>query len=557
VAELSGVGVSPGVGCGPVRTMAAAIPEPPRERHRGDVDVEAMVALAALDGVADELESRADKAPPGSGREITDILQAQTLMARDPSLAEGIMAKIVGGLTAARAVFEAFEVYRETLAGAGGYLAGRVADLEDVRDRTVARLRGLPVPGIPDSTEPFVLVARDLAPADTALLDPTQVIAFVTEQGGPTSHTAILAAAIGVPAVVACAGCMDVAEGTMALVDGSSGAVRLNPLDSEIARARAAATARDHVVRVTSGPGATRDGHPVPLLANIGGPRDVTAAVANGAEGIGLFRTEFLFFGRSTPPPAEEQMVAYRSVLEAFPRGPVVVRVLDAGAEKELRFLRQTGVEPNPALGERGLRMLRRHPLVLADQLRALVWAAAELPALPMVMAPMVTDVDDARFFAESCRTAGIERPGVMIEVPAAALRVADLAAEAEFFSIGTNDLAQYTYAADRLLGGLARLQDPWQPALLDLVALAATAAAEAGRECGVCGEAAGDPLLACILVGLGVSSLSMSAPSLPLVRTTLAQHTLDECRAAALAARSAISPTAARAVARETLPAH
>ena len=443
VFDLTGVGVSPGVGCGPVRTMSGAVPEPPWERHGGDAGTEMATALDALDAVAAELESRAETVAPASGREIRDILQAQTLMARDPSLAEGIATKIAGGLTAARAVFEAFGVYRETLAGTGGYLAGRVADLDDVRDRTVARLLGLPRPGIPESAEPFVLVAHDLAPADTALLDPAQVVAFVTEKGGPTSHTAILAGAIGVPAVVACPGCTEVADGTIALVDGASGIVRVDPTDSEIAAARAAAAARDQTVHVTSGPGVTKDGHPVPLLANIGGPQGVKAALANGAEGVGLFRTEFLFFGRSTAPTVDEQEVVYRAVLEAFPDRPVIVRVLDAGGEKALAFLPSGGVQVNPELGERGLRMLRRHPEVLAGQLRALVRAATGLSVQLKVMAPMVTDLDDVRFFAEACRAAGIEHAGIMVEVPAAALRLRDLAHEAEFVSIGTNDLAQ------------------------------------------------------------------------------------------------------------------
>jgi phosphotransferase system enzyme I (PtsI) len=534
--------------------MAGAVAEPPWERHGGDAGTEMATALDALDAVAAELESRAETVAPASGREIRDILQAQTLMARDPSLAEGIATKIAGGLNAARAVFEAFGVYRETLAGTGGYLAGRVADLDDVRDRTVARLLGLPRPGIPESAEPFVLVARDLAPADTALLDPTQVVAFVTEKGGPTSHTAILAGAIGVPAVVACLGCMDVADGAVVLVDGASGIVRVDPTDSEIAEARAAAAARDHTVQVISGPGVTKDGHPVPLFANIGGPQGVKAALANGAEGVGLFRTEFLFFGRSTPPTVDEQEIVYRAVLEAFPGRPVVVRVLDAGGEKALGFLPPAGVEVNPELGQRGLRMLRRHPEVLAGQLRALVRAAAGLSVQLKVMAPMVTDLDDARFFADACRAAGIEHSGIMVEVPAAALRLRDLAHEVEFVSIGTNDLAQYTHAADRRVGGLARLQDPWQPALLDLVAIAATAALAAGKSCGVCGEAAADPLMACVLVGLGVTSLSMSAPALPLVRAVLARQTLDECRAAANSARSAATAAAARSAARGVL---
>ncbi|NDU72456.1 phosphoenolpyruvate--protein phosphotransferase [Actinomadura sp. DSM 109109] len=549
---MRGAGVSPGVGVGPVRTIAGAVPEPPAgSRHGGDAGAERDSALAALEAVAADLEERGERAAAAGNTDGRDVLNAQALMARDPGLADGVRARVGEGTSAARAVYEAFGVYREMLAGAGEYMAARVTDLDDIRDRTVARLLGLPMPGVPESGEPFVLVARDLAPADTAVLDPARVVAFVTEEGGPTSHTAILARTMGVPAVVALAGATSLAEGTRVLVDGAAGTVRPDPDEAEVAAARATAAARASALEESTGPGATRDGHRVPLLANVGGPKDVEAALANGAEGVGLYRTEFLFLDRAAPPSDAEQEEAYRRVLEAFPEGRVVVRTLDAGADKPLAFLPAPGEEPNPALGERGLRMMRRHPEVLASQLAALTRAAAGLSTKLQVMAPMVTGADEAASFAAECRKAGVEHPGVMIEVPAAALRARDLASEVEFFSIGTNDLTQYACAADRQVGGLAHLQDPWQPAVLDLVA----PAAGAGVPCGVCGEAAGDPALACVLVGLGVTSLSMSAPSLPLVRAALARHTLEECRAAAAAARGARTAEQAREAARAHLP--
>ncbi|MEU4822294.1 phosphoenolpyruvate--protein phosphotransferase [Actinomadura sp. NPDC023710] len=549
---MQGAGVSPGVGAGPVRTIAGAVPEPPAgSRHGGDAGAERDSALAALEAVAADLEERGERAAAAGNTDGRDVLNAQALMARDPGLADGVRARVGEGTSAARAVFEAFGVYREMLAGAGEYMAARVTDLDDIRDRAIARLLGLPVPGVPESDEPFVLVARDLAPADTAVLDPAQVVAFVTEEGGPTSHTAILARTMGVPAVVALPGATSLAEGTRVLVDGAAGTVVPDPSEAEVTAARAAAAARASALEESTGPGATRDGHRVPLLANVGGPKDVEAALANGAEGVGLYRTEFLFLDRAAPPSDEEQEDAYRKVLEAFPEGRVVVRTLDAGADKPLAFLPAPGEEPNPALGERGLRMMRRHPDVLASQLAALTRAAAGLSVKLQVMAPMVTDAEEAAYFAAACREAGVEHPGVMIEVPAAALRARDLAPEVEFFSIGTNDLTQYACAADRQVGGLAHLQDPWQPAVLDLVA----PAAGAGVPCGVCGEAAGDPALACVLVGLGVTSLSMSAPSLPLVRAALVRHTLEECRAAAAAARAARTAGQAREAARAHLP--
>jgi phosphoenolpyruvate-protein phosphotransferase (PTS system enzyme I) len=547
-APLRGLGVSPGTGAGPVLTVAGAIPEPRAgERHPGDAVMEQARALDALEAVAADLEERGERA----GGDAREVLAAQAMIARDPSLAELAGRKVAEGLSAARAVFEAFGVFRDILAGAGDYLAGRVADLDDIRDRAIAVLTGRPMPGVPDSDQPFVLVARDLAPADTALLDPAKVVAFVTEEGGPTSHTAILARSMRVPAVVACPGATALTEGTIVLVDGEHGQVFPDPSEGDLVRAREAAAKRSAALGSRSGPGRTSDGRAVPLLANVGGPRDVAAAREFGAEGVGLFRTEFLFLDRTTPPSEDEQEAAYRAVLEAFPY--VVVRTLDAGADKPLAFLPATAEEPNPALGERGFRMLRRHPDVIEGQLRALARAARTLPVELLVMAPMVADADEAREFAEACHAAGINRAGVMIEIPAAALRSHDLAVEADFFSLGTNDLAQYAFAADRQVGALSRLQDPWQPALLDLVAIAVAGAGD--RPCGVCGEAAGDPAMACVLTGLGVASLSMSPPSLPAVRAALAAHTKEQCRRAAEAARAARDAESARRDARSELP--
>ncbi|MGH3241115.1 MAG: putative PEP-binding protein, partial [Spirillospora sp.] len=345
---LQGAGVSPGAGVGPVHVLAGAVPEPPAgARHGGDAGAERDTAFAALEAVAADLEERGVRAAAAGNTDGQDVLNAQALMARDPGLADDVRARIEGGAGAARAVFEAFGVYRDMLAGAGEYMAARVTDLDDIRDRSIARLLGLPMPGVPESDEPFVLVARDLAPADTAVLDPAKVVAFVTEEGGPTSHTAIIARTMGVPAVVALPGATSLADGMRVLVDGSAGTVRPDPSEAAIAAARAAAGARASALEGSTGPGATKDGHKIPLLANIGGPKDVEAALANGAEGVGLYRTEFLFLDRATPPSDAEQEDAYRTVLEAFPEGRVVVRTLDAGADKPLAFLPAPGEEPN------------------------------------------------------------------------------------------------------------------------------------------------------------------------------------------------------------------
>ncbi|MWA09716.1 phosphoenolpyruvate--protein phosphotransferase [Streptomyces sp. BA2] len=549
---LRGVGVSHGVAIGEVRHMGTAVLEPPAKQIPAEeAEREQGRARQAVEAVAADLNARGHLA----GGEAQHVLEAQAMIAQDPELMADVDRRVTVGSSAERAIYDAFSHYRELLAGAGEYMAGRVADLDDVRNRIVARLLGVPMPGVPDSDEPYVLIARDLAPADTALLDPALVLGFVTEEGGPTSHSAILARALGVPAIVALPGAGELAEGTVVAVDGSTGEIFVEPSAEKRSQLEASAAARKAALAASTGPGATSDGHKVPLLANVGGPADVPAAVEAGAEGVGLFRTEFLFLDDSTKAPSEEKQVeAYRKVLEAFPEGRVVVRVLDAGADKPLDFL-TPGDEPNPALGVRGLRSLLEHPDVLRTQLTALAKAVEGLPVYLEVMAPMVADRIDAKAFADACREAGLQAKfGAMVEIPSAALRARSILQEVEFLSLGTNDLAQYAFAADRQVGAVSRLQDPWQPALLDLVSLSAEAARAEGKSCGVCGEAASDPLLACVLTGLGVTSLSMGAASIPYVRATLGKYTLAQCERAAAAARAADSAEEARKAAQAVL---
>lgn len=549
---LRGVGVSHGVAIGEVRHMGTAVLEPPAKQIPAEeAEREQGRARQAVEAVAADLIARGNLA----GGEAQGVLEAQAMIAQDPELMADVDRRVTVGSSAERAIYDAFSHYRELLAGAGEYMAGRVADLDDVRNRIVARLLGVPMPGVPDSDEPYVLIARDLAPADTALLDPTLVLGFVTEEGGPTSHSAILARALGVPAIVALPGAGELAEGTVVAVDGSTGELFVEPSAEKRGQLEASAAERKAALAASTGPGATSDGHKVPLLANVGGPADVPAAVEAGAEGVGLFRTEFLFLDDSSKAPSEEKQVeAYRKVLEAFPEGRVVVRVLDAGADKPLDFL-TPGDEPNPALGVRGLRSLLEHPDVLRTQLTALAKAVEGLPVYLEVMAPMVADRIDAKAFADACREAGLQAKfGAMVEIPSAALRARSILQEVEFLSLGTNDLAQYAFAADRQVGAVSRLQDPWQPALLDLVSLSAEAARAEGKSCGVCGEAASDPLLACVLTGLGVTSLSMGAASIPYVRATLGKYTLAQCERAAAAARAADSAEEARKAAQAVL---
>jgi phosphoenolpyruvate-protein phosphotransferase (PTS system enzyme I) len=549
-ATISGIGVCPGVVIGPVCRMSDPIGEPsPGElADGGDRPAEAARIEPAMHAVRDELTARASRATG----DAVDVLTATALMAADPALLSAARELVlVTGLSARRAVWQAATAVADALASAGEYLAQRADDVRDVRDRLVAELSGVSPPGVPSPGTPFVLVAHDLAPADTATLDPGQVLAIVTEAGGPTSHTAILARALGIPAIVAASGASGLDDGTQVLVDGGAGTVAPGPsaADRERVRQRAAAGRRRF-----SAPCATADGHRVLLLANVGSPAEAAAAAAAGAEGIGLFRTEFCFLGRSQEPDRDEQADIYSEVMRPFAGARVVVRTLDAGADKPMPFLRAAD-EPNPALGVRGARTAWERPHLMDGQLWAIAEAGRRTGAQVWVMAPMIATAAEAGDFARQCQEHGLAQAGVMVEVPAAALTAPAVLREAQFASIGTNDLLQYTMAADRMLGSLAHLNDPFQPALVRLIQAVCRAGQETSRPISVCGESASDPAMACVLAGLGVSSLSMSAASLADVAAALrgAPHAAHE--AAAKIALEAAGAVQARAAVRSALP--
>lgn len=548
---LAGIGVSPGR----VAARAVLMPDPIEEPAAGrrlapgeDAQTHVDRIAAASQDVRRALDAMADRAQG----ESQAVLQATAAIAADPTLVADAQRRVVTDhLVPERAVWEAAEDVSAQFEALGGYFAERTRDIADVRDRLVAALTGRPAPGVPESDEPFVLLAVDLAPALTATLDPEKVVAVVTSAGGPTSHTAILARARGIPAVVAVRGALDeVRSGEIVLVDGAAGTVTVHPTDEQVAAARALAGQ----VRMFDGAGRTADGHTVELLANVGDAHGAAEAAAAGAEGIGLFRTEFCFLDRQDAPGVEEQVAAYRAVLAAFPGRKVVVRTLDAGADKPLPFLTSDD-EANPALGVRGLRTAELHPEVLDSQLEAIAQAAASESAHVWVMAPMVATVAETEAFVARCAAHGLDTAGVMVEVPSAALLAGPILARAAFASIGTNDLTQYAMAADRLLGSLAELSDPWQPAVLSLIASTCAGGAQQGRPVGVCGEAAANPALAVVLVGLGVSSLSMSPRALPDVAAVLAGVRHDECRRLAQLALASESAADARAAVRAALP--
>ncbi|MGW5317685.1 phosphoenolpyruvate--protein phosphotransferase [Nocardia thailandica] len=546
---IRGLGVSPGVVCAPWLPFGSPTRTSPGDPVSGPPDQELERVKAALDEVSAQLKERAARV----NGVAAEILTMSATMARDPGIVSATEKELAAGAPTAHAVHLAFESFCAKLEKLGGYMAERATDLRDIGGRTVAVLRGEPMPGIPEPGYPFVLVARDLAPADTAMLGGSDVVGLLTTEGGPTSHTAILAKSLGLPAVVNCPDTGRLLDDAPVLLDGTTGEVIIDPSPMRERAALEQAEAERARLAASGGPGHTADGTPVHLLVNIGTVDDAIRDGEADSEGVGLFRTEFMYLGRPTAPALDEQIESYTVIFEQFAGRRIVVRTLDAGSDKPLPFL-DLGTEENPALGVRGLRVGTVFPETLGTQLTALSQAAAVTGADLWVMAPMVATADEAAGFAELARSVGLTKVGAMIEIPAAALRAPDLLASLDFVSIGTNDLSQYTCAVDRMAGGLAHLLDPWQPALLDLIALAGAAGTAAGKPVGVCGEAASDPTLAPVLVGLGVTSLSMSATALGPVRLALRDVSIDQCRDAADAAVAARNPQAARAAAAAVL---
>ena len=542
---LAGVPVVPGVRFAPViranRLPSLAELDPGGQIAEGDRPAEGAGFGAAAAAVAQQLRDRAAAATGAAAK----VLEATAQLAQDRAWLASAENAIKAGQPAVRATAQAASQFIEMFTKMGGLMAERVTDLKDIRDRVIAALAGLPEPGVPDPVEPSILCAEDLAPADTAGLDPHRVVGLATSLGGPTSHTAIIARQLGIPCVVAVHGLDDVPVGSMVLLDGSRGTVTVDPDRADAAAAVSAADVAAAAMAGWTGPGATSDGHPVSILANVADGTAARAARQAPVEGAGLFRTELCFLDADSEPSVDEQAAIYAEVLEAFAGQKVVIRTLDAGSDKPLKFVTNPE-EANPALGVRGFRIIAIDADLVTRQLDAIAAAAARTGSAPWVMAPMIATPDEARRFAGLARERDLY-PGVMIEVPAAALLADRILEHVEFLSIGTNDLAQYTMAADRMSADLATLTDPWQPGVLALVAKTARAGQAAGKPVGVCGEAAADPLLACVLTGLGITSLSAAASAVTPVGAKLATVTLAQCREAAEAVLGTSSPGAAR----------
>ncbi|MDT9593836.1 phosphoenolpyruvate--protein phosphotransferase [Nocardioides zeae] len=553
-ALLRGTPVVPGVAYAPALRVATEVDPDALERLRARPTEDADAALAAFEsaaaGVADGFVERAARVEGAAAQ----VLTASAGLARDRGLRSGVRKQLRAGAGLVGAVEAAVDTFVALFEQQGGLMAERVTDLRDIERRILARLAGVAEPGVVLPATPVVLVAADLAPSDTAGLDPAVVVGLVTRHGGATSHTAIIARQLGIPCVVGVAGALELPGGEPLLLDGAAGTVAVAPDAAEATELVRADGERRAAVAAWSGPAATRDGVAVKLLANVADPASARAATEEPVEGVGLFRTELSFLDRPTEPSVEEQAELYAAVFEPYAASGrhVVVRTLDAGSDKPIAFATHEG-EENPALGVRGLRLAADNPALLAHQLDAVAEAAGRTGVDAWVMAPMVATREEAAAFAAQVHQRGL-KAGAMVEVPAVAVLAHRVLEVVDFLSIGTNDLTQYTMAADRLASDLAHLTDPWQPAVLHLVAITAAAGQEAGKPVGVCGEAAADPLLACALVGMGVTSLSMAAGAVRAVGAQLARVTLAQCEEAAEAVLAADDPAAARVAARAVL---
>ena len=509
----------------------------------------------AADIVAGRLLERSEQAKDAAA----EVLKATAGMVNDRGWRKAVRKGITGGHPAEYAVVAATTKFVTMFEAAGGLMAERTTDLRDIRDRVIAQLRGEAEPGLPDVTERVVLFADDLSPADTAALNTDYFVGLVTELGGPTSHTAIIARQLNVPCIVAARSkIQEIKAGESVVIDGTLGTIVVNP-DPEIATA-AEQESKILAERVAQwrGPAKTKDGHRVQLLANVqDGNAARIAATESEAEGIGLFRTEMCFLSATNEPSVADQAEVYKKVLEQFPTSKVVVRSLDAGSDKPVAFATMAD-EMNPALGVRGLRVARANEALLTRQLDAIAQAVSDLgrtddQSPTWVMAPMVATAREAKWFAGLCAERGLTA-GAMIEVPAAALMADKIMPYLDFVSIGTNDLTQYTMAADRMSPQLAYLTDPWQPAVLRLIEHTCKEGQRSNTAVGVCGEAAADPLLACVLTGLGVNSLSAASTAIAGVGAQLAAVDFETCQRVAQAAINAEGATNARATVREML---
>ncbi|ATP41500.1 phosphoenolpyruvate--protein phosphotransferase [Solibacillus sp. R5-41] len=501
-------------------------------------DAEIMRLNEAIEHSKIEIERMQAAATQKYGEDKGAIFGAHLLVLQDPELFVGVAQKIQSGMNAEHALDETVQFFIQMFEGMDNdYMKERAADIRDVSKRVMAHLLGVELPDYSRINEAVIIVAKDLTPSMTTQLDPTFVKGFITDIGGKTSHTAILARTMGIPAVVgAKSATMDIKHGEPLIIDGSTGEIFIQPNNEQIAQYKKVEEEnkqfKQQLAKYSELKSISKDGYSVELAGNIGKPQDVASVLAAGGEGIGLFRTEFLYMDRLDLPSEEEQFTAYKEVLEALNGKPVVVRTLDIGGDKNLPYLNLPH-EMNPFLGYRAIRLCLDHQELFRIQLRALL--RASVYGNLKVMFPMIATLEEFRMAKtileeEKEKLLLTDVPisteieiGLMIEIPSAAI-IADLfAKEADFLSIGTNDLIQYTLAADRMNENVSYLYQPYHPAILRLVKMIIDAGHAEGKWVGMCGEMAGDKVAIPILLALGLDEFSMSASSILTVRSQLA----------------------------------
>lgn len=557
---LIGIAASSGAALGPARHFRLAAP-PIRALIAADPQAEWDALLAAIDRTRQQIETTRAAVARRTDPRAAEIFDAHLLFLDDAALREPARRAIFADQASAAAAWQQAvnAVAAQYRALDDEYMRARSADVQNVGQQVLVKLLGGEVAPL---AEPGILIAHDLTPADVARLDASHVLGICTASGSPTSHGAILARSLGIPAVVGLGSAiLSVEDGTLLVLDGDTGRVTINPGEETAGRFRQQMErTRATPIPVVAGPITTRGGRPIEVAANIGSVVEARAAVAAGADGVGVLRTEFLFLHRQIAPHEDEQYTAYRAIAEALQGRPMIIRTLDVGGDKPLPYIDQ-GREANPFLGWRAIRLCLDQPAFFKTQLRAIVRTAAEFPI--KVMFPMIATLAEFRqasaLLAEA-RSEVVARghaapdrieTGIMVEIPACALQAAQFAPEVDFFSIGTNDLIQYTMAAERGNPRLTSLADGFQPAVLKLIRQVVEAAHAHGKWVGICGELASDPLAVPLLIGLGVDELSMNAPAIPRAKHIIC--TLDDVRieATALSALSLVTPGEVRALLR------
>lgn len=524
---LSGLGVGLNAIVAPVFKVApqAALPAWSKTSNNPDNEVAALKeAIAYVSSYLDELGEKA-------GETSAEIFEALKFLMEDDELFEIAQSHIQDGWSAGAGYGMAVNEMGELL-GSDPVFAARVDDLQDLSRRVQAKLAGISMGLDLPTSGKFVIVGDDFSPADTAQFT-SAVVGVITLKGGPTSHTAIICRSKSIPAVVSCPAASELENGEPVLVDPVGDRVVVG---GDVSQATAALTFK-----------ATANEPIIPVRSNIGSASDAITASATAAEGVGLFRTELLYLSAQSAPSIEQQAASYSEVLAAAPQGPIVVRTIDAGSDKPVPFLHMPH-EENPSLGVRGYRLIVEHRSFIEDQLKSLELARQKTGREVWVMAPMIATVAEAREFATIARALGQFKVGIMVETPSIAATMSDLAGVVDFISVGTNDLSQYLFAADRMNPALGTLLNPWQPALIRTLANIASGAEAAGVSSGVCGESASDPAFAVVLAGLGMKSVSSSPSQVTAVRAALSAVTKDQAKEIAQLALKATTAEEAKA---------